>query len=182
MSASSPSGTARRLGEILAQAAGGTYEEPYIVTRIVGPDGRDVPLPDPPPPRRVMDEAEAYIVTHMLTSVIDHGTGVRAKSLGRPLAGKTGTSNGPKDTWFAGYSADVVAVVWVGYDDGRVLGGSEQGAVTADYKADREVVISVLNDALATKTGKLPYTDDTDTVDEVFLAGTEPTAVASSGE
>ena len=67
----------------------------------------------------------------MLTSVIDHGTGARAKALGRPLAGKTGTSNGPKDTWFAGYSTDIAASSWVGYDDGRPLGGAEQGAVTA---------------------------------------------------
>jgi penicillin-binding protein 1A len=173
-------------------AAGGSYEAPRLVVRIVGPDGRDVPLPPPPAPRRVLDEAEDYIVTNMLTSVIDHGTGTRAKSLGRPLAGKTGTSNGPKDTWFAGYSADVAAVVWVGYDDGRVLGGAEQGAVTAlpawmgVMKAANEGkprlefprpqgVSTVTIDA---KTGKLPYLDDPDTLDEVFLAGTEPTATA----
>jgi len=173
-------------------AAGGSYEQPRLVMRIVGPDGRDVPLPDPPAPRRVLDEAEDYIVTNMLTSVIDHGTGARAKSLGRPLAGKTGTSNGPKDTWFAGYSADVAAVVWVGYDDGRALGGAEQGAVTAlpawmgVMKAAHEGkprldfarppgVVTVTIDA---RTGKLPYVDDTGTLDEVFLAGTEPTKVA----
>jgi penicillin-binding protein 1A len=175
-----------------AFAAGGAYEPPRLILRIVGPDGRDVPLPDPPAPRRVLDEAEDYIVTDMLTSVIDHGTGARAKSLGRPLAGKTGTSNGPKDTWFAGYSADVVAVVWVGYDDGRVLGGAEQGAVTAlpawmgVMKAAHEGkprldfarppgVVTVTIDG---RTGKLPYADDTDTLSEVFLAGTEPTKVA----
>ena len=79
----------------------------------------------------MLDDAEAYVITSMLTSVVDHGTAARARALGRPLAGKTGTSNGPKDTWFAGYSTDVAAVVWVGYDDGRVLGGAEQGAVTA---------------------------------------------------
>jgi penicillin-binding protein 1A len=173
-------------------AAGGSYEPPRLIMRIVGPDGRDVPLPDPPAPRRVLDEAEDYIVTNMLTSVIDHGTGARAKSLGRPLAGKTGTSNGPKDAWFAGYSADVAAVVWVGYDDGRVLGGAEQGAVTAlpawmgVMKAAHEGkprldfarppgVVTVTIDA---RTGKLPYADDTGTMDEVFLAGTEPTKVA----
>jgi penicillin-binding protein 1A len=106
-------------------AAGGMYEEPRLVTRIVGPDGKEVALPEPTPPRRVLDPAEAYVVTSMLTSVIDHGTAARAKALGRPLAGKTGTSNGPKDTWFAGYSTDITAVVWIGYDDGRVLGGAE---------------------------------------------------------
>jgi penicillin-binding protein 1A len=174
-------------------AAAGSYEAPRLVMRIVGPDGRDVPLPDPPPPHRVMDPAEDYIVTNLLTSVIDHGTGARAKSLGRPLAGKTGTSNGPKDAWFAGYSADIASVVWVGYDDGRVLGGAEQGAVTAlpawmgVMKAAHEGkprldfarppgVATVTIDA---RTGKLPYPDDADTLDEVFLSGTEPTDTAS---
>jgi penicillin-binding protein 1A len=174
-------------------AAGGTYEEPSLVTRIVGPDGKDVPLPEPAPPRRVLDPAEAYVMTSMLTSVIDHGTAARAKALGRPLAGKTGTSNGPKDTWFAGYSTDVTAVVWIGYDDGRVLGGAEQGAVTAlpawmelmkvatsgKPRADFPRPPGVVTVAIDTRTGELPYPDDPETMDEVFLAGTEPVETAS---
>jgi penicillin-binding protein 1A len=173
-------------------ASGGTYEEPRLVLRIVGPDGKDVALPDPPPARRVLDNAEAYVVTSMLTSVVDHGTGARAKSLGRPLAGKTGTSNGPKDTWFAGYSTDLTAVVWVGYDDGHTLGGSEQGAVTAlpawmtfmkvahegKPRADFPRPAGVTTVTIDARTGNLPYADDPDAIDEVFLAGTEPTIVA----
>jgi penicillin-binding protein 1A len=173
-------------------AAGGSYEEPRLVVRIVGPDGKDVPLPDPQPARRVLDYAEAYVVTNMLTSVIDHGTAARAKSLGRPLAGKTGTSNGPKDTWFAGYSADIAAVTWIGYDDGRLLGSGEQGAVTAlpawmafmkvAHEGRPRVEFSrppgVVTVAIDGRTGALPYLDDPDVLDEVFLAGTEPTATA----
>jgi penicillin-binding protein 1A len=173
-------------------AAGGTYEEPRLVVRIVGPDGKEVPLPDPPPERRVLDDAEAYVVTNMLTSVIDHGTAVRAKSLGRPLAGKTGTSNGPKDTWFAGYSTDVAAITWIGYDDGRVLGSGEQGAVTAlpawmsfmkvahegRPRVDFSRPPGVVTVAIDQRTGELPYLDDPDVIDEVFLTGTEPTATA----
>ncbi|HEX3772313.1 MAG TPA: PBP1A family penicillin-binding protein [Polyangiaceae bacterium] len=173
-------------------AAGGTYQQPRLVTRIVGPDGKDVALPEPPPPRRVLDDAEAYVVTNMLTSVVDHGTAARAKSLGRPLAGKTGTSNGPKDTWFAGYSADVAAVAWVGYDDGRVLGSGEQGAVTAlpAWMAFMKVASEgrprvefsrppgVSTVTIDQRTGALPYPDDPDVLDEVFLEGTEPTATA----
>ncbi|MGD0675970.1 MAG: PBP1A family penicillin-binding protein [Polyangiaceae bacterium] len=175
-------------------AAGGVYEQPHLVERIIAPDGKDLPLPAPPPPRRVLDEAEAYVVTSMLTSVIDHGTGVRAKTLGRTVAGKTGTSNGPKDTWFAGYSADVTEVTWVGYDDGHVLGGGEQGGLTAlpawvsFMKAVEEGrprvdfarppgVSTVTIDAA---TGKLPYADDPAVLDEVFLAGTEPTEAAAA--
>jgi len=173
-------------------AAGGTYDEPRIVTRIVGPDGKDVALPNPPPPRRVLDDAEAYVTTSMLMSVIDHGTGARAKALGRPLAGKTGTSNQSKDTWFAGYSTDIAAVTWIGYDDGKPLGGSEAGAVTAlpawmgfmkvahegrprgDFPRPPGVDVVSIDK----KTGKLPYNDDADVMDEVFLAGTAPTEVA----
>ncbi len=176
-------------------ASGGEYDEPRLVTRIVGPDGKDVPLPPLPPPRRVLDEAESYVVTSLLESVVDHGTGQRAKQLGRPVAGKTGTSNLSKDTWFAGYTTEVAAVVWVGYDDGKPLGAgaSEQGAVTAlpawvsfmkvasDHKPPSVFprppgVVSVEIDA---KSGKLPYVGDTETMNEVFLAGTEPVEVAN---
>ena len=131
-------------------------------------------------------------MTSLLTSVIDHGTAARAKSLGRPLAGKTGTSNGPKDTWFAGYSTDIAAVVWLGYDDGRTLGRGEQGAVTAlpawmafmkqateghprvDFSRPPGIVTATIDKP----TGDLAYPDDPDAMDEVFLAGTEPTKTA----
>jgi penicillin-binding protein 1A len=173
-------------------AAGGVYEEPQLIIRIVGPDGKDLPLPVRVPSRRVLDEAEAYVVTSLLTSVIDHGTAVRAKALGRPLAGKTGTSNGPKDTWFAGYSTDVAAVTWVGYDDGRVLGGAEQGAVTAlpawmtlmkaahegKPRTDFPRPDGVVTVSIDSRTGELPYSDDPDVIDEIFLAGTEPSQTA----
>jgi penicillin-binding protein 1A len=174
-------------------AAGGTWAEPRLVTRIVGPDGKDVPLPDAPPPRRVLGDDEAYVVTSMLESVVDHGTGARAKSLGRPVAGKTGTSNGPKDTWFAGYTTDLAAVVWVGYDDGRALGGAEQGAVTAlpawvDFmkvatdgspRVEFPRPPGVVTVSIDKRTGELPYPDDPEVMDEVFLPGTEPTQAAT---
>jgi penicillin-binding protein 1A len=173
-------------------AAGGTYEEPRLVLRIVGRDGKEVAVPPAPPARRVLDEPEAYVVTSMLTSVIDHGTGARAKSLGRPLAGKTGTSNGPKDTWFAGYSTEIASVAWIGYDDGHALGAGEQGALTAlpAWMALMKVATEarprvdfarppgVVTVAIDQRTGQLPYPDDPDVLDEVFLTGTEPTETA----
>ena len=174
-------------------AAGGVYDTPRVITRITGPDGKDLDLTPLPPPRRVLDDAEAYVTTNMLTSVIDHGTAVRAKSLGRPIAGKTGTSNQSKDTWFAGYSSETAAVVWVGYDDGKPLGASETGAVAAlpawidfmkvasEHKPPSQFprpagVVSVTIDKA---TGMLPPEGDTDTLEEVFLAGTEPTEVGA---
>jgi penicillin-binding protein 1A len=173
-------------------AAGGVYEEPRVVVRITGPDGKEVAPPALAPARRVLDESEAYVMTSMLTSVIDHGTGARAKALGRPLAGKTGTSNGPKDTWFAGYSTEIAAVVWIGFDDGHSLGAAEQGATTAlpawmafikvategRPRADFARPAGVVTVAIDQRTGALPYPDDPDVLDEVFLAGTEPTETA----
>jgi penicillin-binding protein 1A len=177
-------------------ASGGVYEEPHLVTKIVGPDGKEIDLKPRPPPRRVLDESEAFVMTSMLTSVIDHGTAVRARSLGRPLAGKTGTSNASKDTWFAGYSPETCAVVWIGYDDGKSLGAGETGASVAlpawidlmkvadEHKPvlDFARPAGVVTVRIDRKTGKLPPEDDTDTLDEVFLAGTEPTDIAAPSD
>ena len=174
-------------------AAGGVYEEPHLVTKIVGPDGKELELKPRPPPRRVLDEPEAYVTTSLLTSVIDHGTAARARALGRPLAGKTGTSNASKDTWFAGYSPDTCAVVWIGYDDGKSLGAGETGASVAlpawmdfmklalEHKppADFPRPAGVVTVRIDRHTGKLPPDEDPDTMDEVFLAGTEPTDVGT---
>ncbi|HEY4156991.1 MAG TPA: transglycosylase domain-containing protein, partial [Polyangiaceae bacterium] len=112
-------------------ASGGEFSLPKLVTRIVAPGGKELALPPTPPARRVMTPEEAYLITSLLRGVVDHGTGKRAKALGRPLAGKTGTTNLSKDTWFAGYSTDLTTVVWVGYDDALPLGWGEAGAVTA---------------------------------------------------
>ncbi len=174
-------------------AAGGMYEPPRVITRIVGPDGKDVELKPLAPPHRVLDEAEAYVVTSMLTSVVDHGTGAKARELKRPLAGKTGTSNQSKDTWFAGYSTETAACTWVGYDDGRPLGGAETGGGTAlpawiafmraahEHKPPSEFprAAGVVTVSIDKHSGKLAYPDDPDAIDEVFLAGTEPTEVSA---
>ncbi|HEY8520225.1 MAG TPA: penicillin-binding protein 1A [Gammaproteobacteria bacterium] len=75
----------------------------------------------------------AYLVADMMMDVVRRGTGVAAyRALQRgDLAGKTGTSNDRRDTWFVGFNADVVAAAWVGFDEDRPLGGNEQGGVTA---------------------------------------------------
>lgn len=173
-------------------AAGGIYEEPHLVVRIVGPDGKELPLKPPLPARRALEEAEAYLLTSMLSSVISHGTAAKAQKLGRPLAGKTGTSNSAKDTWFSGFSTEITCVTWVGYDDGKPLGASESGANTAlpgwiqlmkDAHAGRPASEFPRPPGLVTvridkRTGALPFPDDPDVVDEVFLAGTEPTDIA----
>lgn len=173
-------------------AGGGTFEMPRLVRAIRGPDEKELELPILPPSMRVLDEAESYLITNMMTSVIDHGTAQRAKSLGRPVAGKTGTSNEAKDTWFAGFSTDVVAVVWIGFDDSKPLGSGETGATTA-LPAWIEVMKAIhekrpvtdfpkptglVSAQIDAHTGKLAYPDDPDTMDELFLTGTEPTEIS----
>ncbi|HJP97660.1 MAG TPA: penicillin-binding transpeptidase domain-containing protein, partial [Rhodanobacteraceae bacterium] len=83
---------------------------------------------------RVIDPRNDFLMTSLMHSVIDSplGTGAAVKQLGRPdLAGKTGTSNDYHDGWFCGFNADLVATVWVGFDDYRSLGHKEFGAQTA---------------------------------------------------
>jgi penicillin-binding protein 1A len=179
-------------------AAGGIFEEPRIVQRIVDAEGKEVALPPLPPPRRVLEPAEAYLITNMLESVIDHGTGQRAKVLGRRVAGKTGTSNESRDAWFSGFSPEIAGVIWVGYDDAKPLGSGEAGGSAAlpawiqvmdaahrgkprSEFARPSGLASVLIDP---KTGtRKREGGDSDGLEELFLEGTEPqeAAEASAG-
>jgi penicillin-binding protein 1A len=81
---------------------------------------------------RVISPQNAYLMTDMMQDVVRRGTGRRAMQIGRnDLAGKTGTTNEAKDTWFNGFTSNLVATVWVGFDQERSLGGAEEGAKTA---------------------------------------------------
>ena len=73
---------------------------------------------------RALDPAVAFVVTHLLEGVLDRGTGTGARARGfrRQAAGKTGTTNDARDAWFAGFTPDLLAVVWVGFDDNRPHG------------------------------------------------------------
>lgn len=86
---------------------------------------------------RVMSEREAYEMTTMLEGVIDHGTGT-ATAIGRPAAGKTGTTDDNKDAWFVGYTPDIVTAVWIGDDTGshslgEIYGGTIPAEIWKDY-------------------------------------------------
>jgi penicillin-binding protein 1A len=81
--------------------------------------------------KQVLDPRTAYQVVHMMEGVVKRGTAVRVRSLGLPLAGKTGTTNGPTNVWFIGGSPDLLAGTYVGYDQPRNLGGWVQGSNTA---------------------------------------------------
>ncbi len=82
--------------------------------------------------RRVLDKGVAYIVDDMLQDVIRRGTGYKARALKRnDIAGKTGTTNGPTDAWFSGYSPALVTTVWLGFDQNQLLGRREYGGSAA---------------------------------------------------
>jgi penicillin-binding protein 1A len=78
-----------------------------------------------------LDPITSYLMTDMLRAVVEEGTGTRAKALGRPIAGKTGTTNDLYDAWFIGFTPRTVAAVWIGYDNVRGLGKNETGSRTA---------------------------------------------------
>jgi penicillin-binding protein 1A len=94
-----------------------------------------------PAAKQIIGPRVAYLIDSMLKDVIIRGTGVKAKALKRAdIAGKTGTTNGPRDAWFSGYNPDLVTTVWLGFDDNKLLGRREFGGSAAlpiwmDYMA-----------------------------------------------
>ncbi|MEO4048508.1 penicillin-binding protein 1A [Pseudomonas sp. CAU 1711] len=144
-----------------AFANGGYKIQPYLVERIDSRDGKPLFIANPPRTpqsaqlveeqgatlrleepnaevqqpivaEQILDERTAYIMTSMLQDVIKRGTGRRALAMGRgDLAGKTGTTNESKDSWFSGYNADYMTTVWVGFDQPVSLGRHEYGGTVA---------------------------------------------------
>lgn len=137
---------------------------------------------------KVIDPVTAYQITHLLKGVIDNGTGRRIRSLGYPLGGKTGTTNDAYDTWFIGFSPDLVAGIYVGYDRPRSLGARETGSTVAapifkyfmkdvlkgqdkvPFRIPEDVILSPIN----RKTGKPSYIGAPNYILEAFRPGTEP--------
>jgi penicillin-binding protein 1A len=169
-------------------AAGGLAAEPVFVTSITTPQGTALPFTSTEP-RQVMTTGEAYVMTSLLKEVIEEGTGKRALALDRPLAGKTGTTSEHRDGWFVGYAPDLVAAVWVGFDDHARLGTSwSQGAGTAlpiwiefmeaalsdrpidDFVAPSDVVFAKVDPL----NGLLAQPALEDAKEEVFVEGSEP--------
>jgi penicillin-binding protein 1A len=94
-------------------------------------DGRAMPRPPARFTKQALDPMTAYQVVHILEGVVQRGTATVLRDLNRPLFGKTGTSSGPTNVWFVGGSADIVAGVYMGYDQPRSLGGYAQGGTVA---------------------------------------------------
>jgi penicillin-binding protein 1A len=117
-------------------ANGGYGIRPYLIDKVTDKDGRVLMQASPQQAGadapRVIDPRNAWLMTNMMQDVVRYGTAARAGQLGRSdIAGKTGTTNDARDTWFAGYTPDVVAISWMGYDQPRSLGRGETGAQSA---------------------------------------------------
>ena len=100
-------------------AAGGVRPPVHGLEAVFDRQGKRVEGEELPRRERILDEDVAFLVTHALQGVLDHGTGKSAREQGvhDALAGKTGTTNSRRDSWFAGYSPERTTLVWVGYDD-----------------------------------------------------------------
>jgi penicillin-binding protein 1A len=161
--------------------------KPYGVIEVMDRQGRVI-WRVKPQKRLVMSRSAAAIVTNMLAGVIQEGTGKKARVIGHPIGGKTGTTSNYKDALFIGFSPSIATGVWVGNDLGGTLGDKETGA-----KAALPIWIEFMDAALATefhqyfdipddvvqirmdlKTGRVAYENSPHAVSALFKKGTEP--------
>jgi penicillin-binding protein 1A len=106
--------------------------DPLFITAVTDREGRPIDFGNTRPKfERVMSPETAFIMTSMMESVVQKGTGKKASELDRPAAGKTGTTNDTHDAWFVGFTPDLICGVWVGFDSERSLGAKETGGVAA---------------------------------------------------
>ncbi|MEL7113162.1 MAG: penicillin-binding protein, partial [Pseudomonadota bacterium] len=150
-------------------------------------DGEGPPiLPDDR--AQLVDPIIAYQIVHMLEGVVDRGTGRRAQRVGKPLAGKTGTTNEYVDALFFGFSPDLVVGIWMGFDTPRTLGEGEGGGSVAGVVFTEFMERALADEApipfrippgvrlvsVDARTGGLPTLGSEEIILEAFRPGTEP--------
>jgi penicillin-binding protein 1A len=108
----------------------GKLIEPVLIDRIEDRDGR-VLVENRPRSQQVISPRTAEIMTRLLMGVVEGGTATRVRVLGRPMGGKTGTTNKTRDAWFIGFTPSLITGTWVGMDDERSLGPKETGSQAA---------------------------------------------------
>ncbi len=183
-------------------ATGGIYAKPYLVAEVTDATGKVI-LKAAPQRRRAVAAGVAAVANDLLQDVVERGTGVKAR-LGRPVAGKTGTSSKYRDAWFVGYTPDLAAAVWVGVPAAQVSMTPENGFRTIVAGGTFPALIwgRFVGQALV-GVGAKPFPDvagasvtvEVDVVrgcrpnrftpayqieKRVFLKGTEPTTVCTS--
>lgn len=180
--------------------SGGFYFEPLYITKITDNFG-NVLYEFTRTDNKALSSAHAYLMTSMMQDVIARGTGKAASVLGRPAAGKTGTSNDFRDAWFIGYTPELLVGVWVGYDEKRPLGEKETGGRAAapiwlafmrqalgdapvhDFELPKEIVLAPIDP----RTGERALPGSSSFILERFRPGTGPNqrtdaTALSSGE
>ena len=167
----------------------GLFYDPTAILKVEAPNGT-VLLENSPKPVPVLKPTTAFLITDMLKNVVTHGTGTAA-AIGRPAAGKTGTTDKRADIWFAGYTPDYVGVVWIGHDiltpmpvDAfgggyparvwrQVMTTAHEGKPVRDFRQPSGIVTATVD----SKSGLLPgpNTPPEHRVTDMFAAGTVPT-------
>ena len=167
----------------------GLRAEARAITKVVDRQGQIVER-HPLTVERAVSPESAFLVTYLMKGVLDRGTGHAARQRGftRPAAGKTGTTNDGRDAWFAGFTPELVAVVWVGFDDGAPLGltGAEAAlpiwtsfmlrATAASPPADFVPPAGVALVRIDPYTGGIATAQCPETLVEAFPRGSEPTS------
>jgi penicillin-binding protein 1A len=163
---------------------------PYAILKVSDRDG-NVLEENRPVAHDAIRADTAFVMTNLLRGVVQRGTAARAASLGWPLGGKTGTTDDFSDAWFIGFDPDITVGVWVGHDERRPLGSSETGAVAAlpiwmefmetyisardrahppQFQRPSNIVFLAVN-----RSPEAPSSEeDTGTVGEAFISGTQP--------
>jgi penicillin-binding protein 1A len=169
----------------------GIRSEPLVLLKVLDREGTVTEEHEPRGEQEISPEI-AYVITHILQDVIRHGTGWRARALGRPAAGKTGTTNDFNDAWFLGFTPQLVAGVWVGMDQEEPIGKNETGsraaspiwvdfmreALKAEPKETFSVPVGVVFTKVDLKTGLLARPGQEEATFMPFVEGTEPTMYA----
>ncbi|MBK9088688.1 MAG: PBP1A family penicillin-binding protein [Holophagales bacterium] len=169
-------------------ANGGILVKPNSLLGLVGPEGRRIDRKDVPL-QRAADPAAVSVLDSILQGVVNRGTGASARGRGAQgiFAGKTGTTNDGRDAWFIGFSPRLLVAVWVGFDDNRGLnlsGSTAAVPIYADFarrlpshffEEPFPEVPGVVTASVDPTTGMLVTEDCPTSVNEQFLAGTEPT-------
>ncbi|MCK9223029.1 MAG: PBP1A family penicillin-binding protein [Limnochordia bacterium] len=168
----------------------GVWVEPISIVKVVGPNGTDEFTPKRKP---VLSEQVSYLMTDMLRGVISRGTGRRG-NIGRPAAGKTGTTVNNRDAWFIGYTPELSVAVWLGEDipkkmtyNGVNYGSWKTTEIWGEFMSlvtkntpvtDFRKPPGVVEKTIDIKTGLLAHSGipSTETSVEKFIAGTEPTS------
>ncbi len=173
----------------------GMRTDPLFVLKVEDKAG-NVLERDAPRPVEVLSEETASVMTSMLQSVMDHGTGVPARARGftYPAAGKTGTMDEYKDAWFVGFIPGLVCGVWVGFDEKKVIGAGMTGAraalpIWADFMIgatrgrpaeDFPLPVGTVNRQVCAETGMLATDACPNVTTEMFDEGSQPSELCTT--